>query len=194
MKKIILIVFIIFCFAQITILSYLTHKGVNKGTIIKIPCVLYDPYHPIKGNYLALSFTALEKQNFKDYPELKSEENQKILTNHKTVYCELLKNNDDKVTIKKITFIKPSENILFIKAIWKSTLKDNFYLEFPFKEYYIQQNLAPKAEKILQNRKDLESILILSVDKKGNTRAERLEVNGKKIEDYVIENIKRKLP
>jgi uncharacterized membrane-anchored protein len=182
-KTIIIIIFVIFCLSQITVLSYLVYKGNKKGTVIKLKCGLYDPYDFIKGRFLYLKFF-MEDQKFTNYPEsLKKDIKDSKIT---YLYCVLSK---DFSKIETLSFDKPADTKLFFKVKLGYSYEDYFSVEFPFNKYYIQEDLALKAEPVIRKDFDkLNPILYISIDGEGGTRIEKLELNGIPVEKYITES------
>ncbi|MBN2546382.1 MAG: hypothetical protein JXB50_11335, partial [Spirochaetes bacterium] len=102
---------------------------------------------------------------------------------------------NDKYEIVNITDEPPQGNVLYIKGKYSSdsggsfdvgmSSKEHIKVDFLFDKYYMQEDLAPKAESYLRQKNTPDIELELSVDKEGNSRIKNLLVNGKRIEDVV---------
>lgn len=190
MKKIIYIaLFCILAFFQLGILTFTLYKGVKEGNTLKFKCSLYDPYDPIKGRYLNLSFESQTQPLylFSEYKPYEATTTEKY--NNQDVYI-VFYDNKNTSTPSLIKTEKPGKEEIFMKA------KINFIdltaqtinLTFPFSRYYIQENFAKEAEKILgdsENTNILNPTLVISTDENGNTRIVKLLVKNIPIEDYI---------
>lgn len=179
----ILFLFIIFCLLQISVLAYLTHKGISKGTEIKFQCRIYDPYDLIKGRYIQLSFEQ-ETQSvskFKNYDA----EKKNLRRRETTIYC-IVKEDDGEIIELRTT--RPQGGLFFTALL--DRYNDNWiYLTFPFNKYYMQENYAPIAESIIREKgRDDNTFATVSIDRRGNTRIVRMEIGGELLEDLVTED------
>ncbi len=201
-RKIQIILFLSLCIIQLYIISSQVYKAVTKKNILKLKCRSYDPYDPLKGRYLALGYE-IDIQNIEDQWHLRNEMNIKDINKidrselkkfiGKKVYCVFSRYNND---LQRITFKKPSSDELFISAKIKyfygyEKWDGKFRLEFPYNKYFIQEDLASKAEKLLsglsqEKFKELDPTIVLLVDNDGEARIDKLEVKGIKIEKYLL--------
>lgn len=182
-KRIRFYIFIFICLAQLLFLTYSLFRGLNKGEIVRLKCELYDPYDPIKGRYLSLSFD-IERQQIGNFPSFENEisdiENEEI--KNKRIYCSLSPSNNE---ILNISFKKPKEG-LFLKAKIRSKYRDQIIIDFPFNNYFIQENFAKIAENIIRQSED-KIIIVLSINPSGNARIKALEINNIPIEEIILE-------
>lgn len=200
-RKIQIIVFLFLCILQLYIISSQVYKAVTKRNILELKCRLYDPYDPLKGRYLALYYE-IDTQDVRKFWGLRNEMDIKDIGIDKSiidkfigkdVYCIFSRYD---YILDEISFKKPSDDQLFLTAKFSyfygyEKWDGRFRLEFPFNKYYIQENFAPKAEKLLANMnqekfKELNPTVVLLVDKNGEARIDRLEVKGISIEKYLL--------
>jgi len=179
MKKIIIICFALLCIAQIAILGNLTNKGNQKGRTVFVKCTMYDPYHPFKGRYLQLNID-YSRIYFKDYPYLK-----KIKESLTSGFSRLYLTLNDKYEIVKVSDKPPAGNELFIKGKYDYSTEEYLQIKFLFDKYYMQEDLAPKAESFLRQNNAPDIKIELSVDKEGNSKIINLLANGKRIEEAI---------
>jgi len=158
----------------------MTYKGVSKGRTVYVKCKLYDPYHPLKGRYLQLDFD-YSKVPLKNYPDL-SADRKNFIQDFTPLYVVL---SEDKNEVINVTVKKPADNSLYLKSKFRYDYNDDIYLHFPFDKYYIQENLAKKAEDYIRANPELNIRLELSVDKEGNARIVKMLSGDKKIEDLI---------
>jgi len=178
-NKLLIIIFALLCIVQIAVLGNLTYKGNQKGRTVFVKCSLYDPYDIFKGRYLQLSID-YSSLNFKDFPQLK-ELKDSLTAGYSRIYLTL----NDKYEIVNVSGKPPKGNELYIKGKYSYSYEEILHMKFLFDRYYLQEDLAPKAESYLRKQKDPDIKLELSVDKEGNSRIKNLLVNGKRIEEVI---------
>ena len=194
-KNIYLVIFITLIVSQLTVVSLMVYKGNKKGGLFYFKCKLYDPYSPIKGRYLALSFDIENCSTilFNDYnldlsPDIKNYKG-------KDVYISFYSEKETQ-TPYQIAIDKPVDTKPFVKAKIKDINKDEniINLDLSFKKYYIQEDFAKDAELILRdvNRdKELNPTIVVSVDKNGDSKIVNLLVKNIPIEEYITKNNKK---
>jgi uncharacterized membrane-anchored protein len=191
-KYILASVFIIFSVIQLAIPGYMVFKTFNnleKGKDVRLECIIRDPYDFMKGRYVALNF-AIGEADSSICPPMN------IIENNMAVYC-ILEEKEGHHTIRKIVTDKPSKNDLFIKAkIRNRILNSKVMLSFDFDKYYLQEDYAQYADKMIlswDNIKKFNPILVLSVNSEGIGISKKLLVNSENGEIDIEEYIKIKL-
>ena len=184
-KNILIALFLLFCIAQISVPGYMYIQALtvaSQNKVVKLQCGLYDPSHFMKGRYLHLSFP-ISRQKLSIFKE-KADLKQLKASLHNPVYCVLKKMKTFHV-IDYLTLNKPSGDLPFIKTSDFNIYDDEIFLNFDFERYYLQENLAPKAEKILAGKdiKKLNPLLVLYIDN-GSARIKALTVNNMDIDKY----------
>ena len=120
-RKIQIIIFLFLCIIQLYIISSQVYKAITKKSVLKLKCRSYDPYDPLKGSYLALSYE-IDLQNIKNFWQLRDEmgineiEVDRSIVDKfvdKEVYCIFSRYDN---ILQDISFKKPSNDQLFIKA------------------------------------------------------------------------------
>lgn len=134
----------------------------NNGVEYKFKVQPVDPYDAFRGRYVAIHV---------DGGKFDSQQNRKV------IYAILGTDENGFSYVEKISEKKPNTNN-YIKA------KSRYgRVQLPFERYYMEEKLAPKAEKAYnQDRKD--AYIKVRV-KNGNTVIEGLYINDIRIEDYV---------
>lgn len=139
----VVVVFALMCLLQLGAAGYLILRHqtvVNNGLTYKFKCIFYDPVHPFQGRYLALNYPTVE---------LKSDE--KITSN--TIYCVIDNDSNGYAFFKSVHLnAPPVENYIALQQNdygFNDTGKNEIYLQPPFTKFYIDENLAPKAEKLV---------------------------------------------
>lgn len=162
MKKMKLFSWIFFgllCAAQLgmivfQILSY--ERTLKEGEVFYLNVLPLDPYDPFRGRYVMLRFD----ENATKAPLAKGES----MAHHAKAYA-VFEHDAQGDRIQEIRFIKPlSGNFLEVsvnalkqkgRAIYKNTKMDppdTVYFSLPFDRFYMREELAPKAEKVLRQR------------------------------------------
>lgn len=139
MKTLPLILFAIVALAQwATPLSQIwTHEQVlAKGTLIKLKCQAPDPYDPLRGRYLAvrpLLHDAAVPAGMK-------------LQKGMQVYAQLTPGADGLATVSGLSLTPPAgTDYVRLRAGWVNG--DQVSFEWPFDRFYVNEKLAPEADK-----------------------------------------------
>jgi uncharacterized membrane-anchored protein len=182
-KRLLMIIFILFCILQLSIPGYMvvkTYMNLSSGKIAKLECALIDPYDIFKGRYINLHFVIRDvSSDICPAPEK--------FKNNSTVFC-ILEEINGFHRIKSVILNKPGKKELFIMARIESYYDKNskIFLSFDFDRYYIQEDMAPLAEKFFTrgNIEKLKPAVLLSVDGNGEAVIKKLLIykNGTEIE------------
>ena len=146
----------------------------------------YDPYDPGRGHYLAIRFVPIKLK----------EENLKNL--YRQQYYILLKQGKDGFAeVAEVRKNRP-EKVYYIQCLVNSIYdvkqKKNYYevSDFPWKRFYINEELARPAEQILQKaviKSDCR--LRVKLYEGGGSAVEDLLINGKSIRELAKAQLKR---
>lgn len=170
---------------QLGIVSYEVSKGVRKGTVFTLEVGSYDPYDPLRGRYLNLSFPeALQKTgDFRELEKVRSE----ARTDLDRVYVTFYDRGDAPSAVKNITIEKPAANERpFVKARIVYINDERVRLKFPFERFYIREDYALIAEKVIRDRSNT-CLLVVETDSRGNGKIKELLVSGVPINKYIKE-------
>lgn len=146
----------------------------------------YDPYDPGRGHYLALQIVPIKLK----------EENLKNLYSQQ--YYILLKQGKDGFAEVAGVQKKRPEKGYYIQGVISSGYdikKEKDYLEvrnFPWKRFYINEELARPAEEILQKQNGKNCRLRVKLYEHGGSAVQDLLVNGKSIRELAKESLKGK--
>lgn len=145
----------------------------KNNKILRLECSLYDPFDPMKGRYVSLTFEETKGMLFDlmiDESILKNTEDDKFKYDFPLVYAVF--ENDEKgiSRLKEITLERPEELKLFIRVpahYYRNT--DEFVLDVDFDRYYLQEEYADKLDHMSASRfKELNPVLELWVGKNGD--------------------------
>lgn len=125
----------------------------NEGEVFYLNVSPLDPYDPFRGRYVTLRFDTATKA------PLAKGESMKMLPKAYAIF----EHHDHNDSIKEIRFIKPAHqsflevnvNVAKLKGRldYKDTkmdLANTIYFSLPFDRFYMREELAPKAEKVLR--------------------------------------------
>jgi uncharacterized membrane-anchored protein len=125
-------------FVTVPAMMITRYEGVMAdGKLFRFHCMPVDPYDSFRGKYVALSFTEEEVARSLVRDSISQDEN---------VYVTVIKNSDGFAQVTDVSHNSAMGPDYFIaKVRWAGP--DNVMLEFPFKRYYMNEELAPLAEK-----------------------------------------------
>ena len=111
------------------------------GNVFRFRAMPVDPYDSFRGRYVVLRFKEAE---------VPIESCTDSLLAGDDVYVSLFKNDSGFAIVRNVNKTG-SLNDDYFKATVKYVYSDNISLEFPFQRYYMNEELAPLAEKALRN-------------------------------------------
>ena len=115
-----------------------------------------------------------------------------IQRNTPIVFCLLKRNSDGSFRITGLRSEEPDDSYLFVRARMERW-GDRVSLEFPFTEYYMQENYAREVDSLGPIFYQLEPRIEVYIDSHGNCIQKALYVNGdEKIEDYIKKLLPRR--
>ncbi|HEY6162004.1 MAG TPA: GDYXXLXY domain-containing protein [Bacteroidia bacterium] len=111
------------------------------GNLYRFHCRPVDPYDSFRGKYVALSFTEEEMSRAMVQDSVSQDEN---------VYVSVAKGSDGFAFVTGISKSTPIGSDYFTAKVRYMT-SETVFLDFPFKRYYMNEELAPLAEKAYRN-------------------------------------------
>lgn len=203
--------FILVALAQLAVPLYTLYNvwNIKRESIkVRLTCRPVDPYNFMQGRYVILAFDE-DNKAIRYLPSLKnySEKRLKALEGEE-VYCILRdKGEMSRFYIKDIVESKPLGHGHFVKAEVKRVLRKSngdWYIElkFAFNRYFLQEEYAPLAEKVLRRSRgdgmEFEPLLTISIGPEGDAVVEALDIQFHEndrfkelsIEDYIDRELK----
>ena len=173
---------------QLTILSWLVAKGVfsSRHSILRLDTSLSDPVDLMRGRYLSLaySFDNLVANDFAGQQDRLSS-----VRKGDTVYLVFSDKGGSRDTLEYASLVKPDGSSKFMKAmvtgIWTHGDSPEYRIEVPVKRYYIREDLAIAADRLLRDETIYELYVEAGVDYSGDTFIIAFYVNGTKVENYI---------
>lgn len=184
-KLILGIVFGALCLAQIgvvlfQIMSY--EKILKEGESFYFKVLPLDPYDPFRGRYVTLRFENATKAPI---AQGQSKENQSL-------GYAILEHQEKLDSVKEITFIKPQMGNFLEVNVKNNKLRNTqnntssmVYFSLPYDRFYMREDIAPKAEKVLRLRSGVEVRAKLKV-LNGKGVIEELLVGEIPLSEYVL--------
>lgn len=146
------------------------------GTEFKFQTAPIDPYDPFRGKYITLFFKEREI----------TVQNNGKWRSGETVFATLNNDKNGFAKISSISKIKPKNSELYLKL--KISLDSNnnkIIIDFPFNRFYMNEDIAQKAEKIYQEfsiKKKNETYALVAV-KNGEAVLKDVRINDVSIKD-----------
>jgi len=141
MRALPILIFCITALAQwaVPLFGIRQHEEVLKhGVLVKFKCRAPDPYDPLRGRYLAVR---PEAERLPVPAGLK-------IASGMEIYISLSMEDDGFGKLGCITF-KPPATGFYIRAKSGHSYGDTTAIKWPFERYYLNENLAPDADKWL---------------------------------------------
>ncbi|MEI6820146.1 MAG: GDYXXLXY domain-containing protein [Verrucomicrobiota bacterium] len=155
-------------------------QTLSKGTLIQVKCVAPDPYDPLRGRYLAVR-PEQDDVTVADGMEL---------VYGQSVYAKLTTDENGLATVSSISATPPASGD-FIKVIAAYQSKGKSSFEWPFNRYYINEKLAPEADKwFAENIRNSKGIVAEVRVLDGRAVLEDLSVDGKRLHEILKERVK----
>lgn len=151
-----------------------------KGTLIRLKCGAPDPYDPLRGRYLAVR------------PEQREASVPAGLTiqNGAQVYITLTPGADGTSTITRLSTTPPDTGTwLRVRLPW--VYGKDASIEWPFERYYINEKLAPEADKwFAENLRNTKGIIAEVRVLHGRAVLADLTFDGKPFREILKERVK----
>jgi len=124
-------------------------KILKEGEIFKFLTEPIDPSDPFLGRYVHLNF---KEKEFTRPRDLTAEN----IQTYTQAYVLLDKEKDGFAKIKNIQLTKPADHTSYVKAVvWSRSMEGdsiNFFITYPFENFYMDEFMAPKAEEAFRRR------------------------------------------
>ncbi|QIR75492.1 GDYXXLXY domain-containing protein [Sulfurospirillum diekertiae] len=151
MKLLSWICFGLLCVVQLGVIVFqiMSYERILKeGEVFYLKVSPLDPYDPFRGRYVTLRFDTATKAPLAE---------DETMREHSKAYA-IFEHSDQKDSIKEIRFTKPlSGNFLEVNVhplyqgmTQKEDLSRLVSFSLPFDRFYMREELAPKAEKVLR--------------------------------------------
>ena len=150
-----------------------------KGKLYKINCTAPDPYDPLRGRYLAVR-PAQSQVNVP--PEMQ-------LSGGMTVYGRMTVGDDGLATIKSVEFVPPEDGeSIELRVRYVNGGQAN--VEWPFDRLYLNQRVAPEADKwFAENVRTSEGVIAEVRVRNGRAVLADLSLNGKPFRELLKERV-----
>ncbi len=158
-----------------------THEQtLTQGTLIKLKCSAPDPYDPLRGRYLAVR---PEQREVSVPSEMK-------LASGAPVYAALTTGTDGLATISSLSLTPPATgDYIHLKTGY--TYQSKASIQWPFERFYINEKLAPEADKwFAENIRSDKGIIAEVRVLKGRAVLADLSLDGKSFREILKERVK----
>lgn len=183
MKTLPLILFAIAALAQwaAPLSQIWTHEQVlAKGTLIRLKCQAPDPYDPLRGRYLAVR---------PDLQEVTVPAGVKVEKGMQ-VYVQLTSGADGLATLSGLSLTPPASGD-FIRVKARYVYNDKVSFDWPFDRFYINEKLAPEADKwFSENIRTAKGITAEVRVYNGRAVLQDLSLDGKPFREILKERVK----
>ena len=183
MKALPLVIFAIVALAQwaAPLSQIWTHEQtLTQGTLIKLKCTAPDPYDPLRGRYLAVR---PEQRDASVPAGMKLESGSHF-------YATLTTGVDGLSTITHLSLTPPpSGDYIRLKSGY--VYSDKASIEWPFERFYINEKLAPEADKwFAENIRSAQGIIAEVRVLNGRAVLADLSLDGKPFREILKERVK----
>ncbi|MBE2287010.1 MAG: GDYXXLXY domain-containing protein [Prosthecobacter sp.] len=158
-----------------------THEQtLAKGTLIRLKCVAPDPYDPLRGRFLAVR----PEQDQADVPAgMKVERGMHV-------FATLITRADGLATISQLSLTPPTSGD-FIRLKTRYAYDNKATIEWPFERFYINEKLAPEADKwFAENIRTAQGIIAEVRVLNGRAVLADLSLGGKPFREILKERVK----
>lgn len=159
-----------------------------RARVVRFKAELYDPYHPMKGRYVALNIDAEEIPVDRVQSVAALEENERYRIRGSSFYCRFSEAPAGGVSgIEDLTERKTPGSEFYIAGCAASYREGDdgegrIRVQIPADRYYIQEDLAADAERLLGEK---EAFVALRVAPSGRFVVNGIEVDGVSLERAV---------
>lgn len=161
MKKILLFVLILVLTVQLFVPLYMIWERydiLKNGTEVKFEITMYDPYDAFRGRYVSI-----RARNVSGTGEGR--------------YGVLAVDESGLARVSQVESVRPKEGLYLVSS-------EEDYFRFPHDRYYMEETLAPKAEKLISESDDVSITLRV---KNGKSVISGLYVKDIPIEAYLTQ-------
>ncbi len=183
MKALPLVIFAMVALAQwaAPLSQIWTHEQtLTQGTLIKLKCSAPDPYDPLRGRYLAVR----PEQREASVPAgLKLESGTRV-------YATLTSGADGLSTISSLSLTTPTSGD-YIRVNVGYAYESKATIEWPFERFYINEKLAPEADKwFAENIRGTKGIIAEVRVLNGRAVLADLSLDGRSFREILKERVK----
>ena len=164
MKNYKLIALIVLIVIQLCTPAYMVANKnhiLKNGTEVKFEVRPFDPYDPFRGRYVSIRPEIFSNNAPRNNPY-------GIIQIDENGYAKIVSTQQEKPTGE-----------IYVKS------KNKNYFSLPIDRYYMDEKLAPKAERVTQNRSETDKIYVTARILNGSLVVSGLYVNDIPIEEYV---------
>lgn len=152
------------------------------GTLIKLKCAAPDPYDPLRGRYLAVR---PEQQMVAVPAELK-------LENDSPAYGVLTTGTDGLAAITSLSPTPPASGD-YLRVLVTGSYGASAYIAWPFDRFYINEKLAPEADKwFAENIRTAQGITAEVRVRNGRAVLADLSLDGKPFREILKDRVSAK--
>jgi uncharacterized membrane-anchored protein len=141
--KILAISFVIMCLGQWAIPAFVINEQLQlraNGKKFHFETEPVDPKDPFRGNFISLYFKATDFTSTETW------------NGYEEAYVILTADSNGFAQIKQISRTEPDdEDVSYIKATVYSSGENSVSVDYPFDRFYLEENVAPEAEKVYNN-------------------------------------------
>lgn len=149
-KQLLWALFGVLCVVQVVViaLGIMRYERILKeGEVFYFKVLPLDPYDPFRGRYVTLRFENANKAPLAEGETLEEQ----------TKGYALLEHHEKGDRIKEIHFKKPVQGDFLEVNVYSTTHakkgdSNTVYFSLPFDRFYMREDIAPKAEKVLRIR------------------------------------------
>lgn len=178
-KKNLLLLFALIVLAQLYVpfqMIFNQEDIIKTGTEFKFQTVPIDPYDAFRGKYITLFFKERE---------ITANNAQKWIHNE-AVFATIKTDKDGFAKISSISKTKPTDSSSYLKLKIGFTIdKNKIALDLPFNRFYMNENIASKAEKIYRDfaiKKNNKTYALVAI-KNGEAVIKDVRINEVSIRD-----------
>lgn len=155
MKSPAILLFVIVCLAQwaAPLSQIWTHeRSLADGVLIRLKCRAPDPYDPLRGRFLAVVPT-------QDEAPLAAGEK---VESGQRVYAVIMPGADELASVASISAKRPQGGV-YVRVTVRYVYESKVSFDWPFERFYINEELAPEADKWLAENLRTEDGVIAEV-------------------------------
>ena len=176
--------FVAMAAVQLSVPAYMIYQReltLKTGAPFKFRTAPVDPYDPFRGRYVTLRIE----------PEEAKPPSGVTLGRNQTIYVSITENEDGFARVEAVS-IAPPEQGDFIRAKvryerWRETKERMVYIRWPFDRYYLEESLAPEAERLYRQHsrgEERDAYVVVRV-RSGNAVLEELFIEDTPILEFV---------
>lgn len=158
-----------------------THEQtLAKGTLVRLKCAAPDPYDPLRGRFLAVRPQQREADVSAGVK----------LERGMHVFATLTTGSDGLATVSQLSLTPPASGD-FIRLKTSYVYDNRASIEWPFERFYINEMLAPEADKwFAENSSTSQGILAEVRVLNGRAVLADLSLDGKSFREILKERVK----